>query len=34
MPYVGMVTILMNDYPWMKFALLGVLGFFVLLHRE
>ncbi|CAO3653514.1 unnamed protein product [Mucor hiemalis] len=34
MPYVGMVTILMNDYPWMKFALLGVLGLFVLIHRE
>ncbi|KAI8085888.1 uncharacterized protein B0P05DRAFT_534114 [Gilbertella persicaria] len=34
LPYVGMVTILMNDYPWMKFALLGVLGLFVLIHRE
>ncbi|KAI9244722.1 signal peptidase I [Sporodiniella umbellata] len=33
-PYVGMVTILMNDYPWMKFALLGILGLFVLIHRE
>ncbi|KAI8141413.1 SEC11-like 1 [Fennellomyces sp. T-0311] len=33
-PYVGMLTILMNDYPWMKFALLGVIGLFVLVHRE
>ncbi|KAI9314127.1 signal peptidase I, partial [Dichotomocladium elegans] len=33
-PYVGMLTILMNDYPWMKFALLGVVGLFVLVHRE
>ncbi|KAI7899607.1 uncharacterized protein BX663DRAFT_520691 [Cokeromyces recurvatus] len=34
LPYVGIVTILMNDYPWMKFALLGVLGLYVLIHRE
>ncbi|KAI9243482.1 MGC131207 protein-like protein [Phascolomyces articulosus] len=33
-PYVGMLTILMNDYPWLKFALLGVIGLFVLVHRE
>ncbi|GAA5799292.1 signal peptidase I [Helicostylum pulchrum] len=34
MPYVGMITLLMNSYPWMKFALLGALGFFALVHRE
>ncbi|KAI8987589.1 signal peptidase I [Mycotypha africana] len=34
LPYLGMVTIVMNDYPWVKFALLGVLGLFVLIHRE
>ncbi|KAI8068932.1 signal peptidase I [Thamnidium elegans] len=34
MPYVGMVTLLMNSYPWVKFALLGVLGFFALIRRE
>ncbi|CEG75288.1 Putative Signal peptidase I [Rhizopus microsporus] len=34
LPYVGMVTIMMNDYAWMKYAVLGVLGFFVLIHRE
>lgn len=33
-PYVGMLTIMMNDYPWLKFALLGVVGLFVLVHRE
>ncbi|CAO3680300.1 hypothetical protein G6F56_003166 [Rhizopus delemar] len=34
LPYVGMVTILMNDYAWMKYAILGVLGLFILVHRE
>lgn len=34
LPHVGMVTILMNDYPWLKTALLGILGLFVLIHRE
>jgi len=33
-PNVGIVTIYMNDYPQFKFILLGVLGLFVLLHRE
>ncbi|VDK44794.1 unnamed protein product [Anisakis simplex] len=33
-PYVGMVTILMNDYPKLKYAVLVGLGAFVLLHRE
>uniref|UniRef100_A0AC35TIT7 Signal peptidase complex catalytic subunit SEC11 n=1 Tax=Rhabditophanes sp. KR3021 TaxID=114890 RepID=A0AC35TIT7_9BILA len=33
-PFVGMITIIMNDYPQLKFALLGVLGLFVLIHRE
>ena len=33
-PYVGMVTILMNDYPKLKYAVLGLLGLFVLVHRE
>eukprot|EP01089_Gocevia_fonbrunei_P012029 TRINITY_DN2735_c0_g1_i3.p1 TRINITY_DN2735_c0_g1~~TRINITY_DN2735_c0_g1_i3.p1 ORF type:complete len:125 (-),score=16.36 TRINITY_DN2735_c0_g1_i3:44-418(-) len=34
LPYVGMVTILMNDYPYLKFLLIGVLGIFVLANRE
>ncbi|KAI8344498.1 signal peptidase complex catalytic subunit SEC11C-like protein [Chlamydoabsidia padenii] len=33
-PYVGMVTILMNDYPFLKYVLLGVLGLFALVQRE
>ncbi|XP_068710580.1 signal peptidase complex catalytic subunit SEC11A-like [Montipora foliosa] len=33
-PYVGMVTIIMNDYPKFKYFILAVLGAFVLLHRE
>jgi signal peptidase len=33
-PHIGIVTILMNDYPAAKYLLLGVLGLFVLLHRE
>ncbi|KAL3203640.1 hypothetical protein MRX96_041831 [Rhipicephalus microplus] len=33
-PYVGIVTILMNDYPKFKFLVLGCLGLFVLVHRE
>jgi len=34
LPYVGMVTIVMNDYPKLKYAVLGLLGLFVLTHRE
>jgi signal peptidase I len=33
-PYVGMVTILMNDYPKFKYVTLALLGVFVLVHRE
>jgi hypothetical protein len=29
-----MVTIKMNEYPQLKFALIGLLGIFVLLSRE
>ncbi|BFZ04640.1 hypothetical protein BsWGS_07679 [Bradybaena similaris] len=34
LPYAGIVTILMNDYPKFKYAILGFLGIFVLTHRE
>ncbi|CAD6184120.1 unnamed protein product [Caenorhabditis auriculariae] len=34
LPYVGMVTILMNDYPKFKYAVLASLAAFVILHRE
>lgn len=33
-PHVGYVTIVMNDYPKLKYALLGFLGLTILLHRE
>jgi len=33
-PYVGIVTILMNDYPKFKYLTLAVLGVFVLIHRD
>uniref|UniRef100_A0A4W3H593 Signal peptidase complex catalytic subunit SEC11 n=1 Tax=Callorhinchus milii TaxID=7868 RepID=A0A4W3H593_CALMI len=33
-PYIGIVTILMNDYPKFKYAVLVLLGLFVLVHRE
>jgi signal peptidase len=29
-----MVTILMNDYPQVKYLVLAALGLFVLVHRE
>jgi signal peptidase len=34
LPMVGMVTIVMNDYPTLKYALIGVLALFVLTNRE
>ncbi|KAK1891692.1 Signal peptidase complex catalytic subunit SEC11A [Dissostichus eleginoides] len=33
-PYIGIVTILMNDYPKFKYAVLFLLGLFVLVHRD
>jgi signal peptidase len=34
LPFVGMVTIIMNDYPQVKYALIGIMGLFVLSTRE
>jgi len=34
MPFVGYVTIAMNDFPQLKYALLGGLGLLALLQRE
>ncbi|XP_058798550.1 signal peptidase complex catalytic subunit SEC11C isoform X2 [Phymastichus coffea] len=34
LPYVGMITIYMNEYPKFKYAILACLGVYVLLHRE
>merc|ERR1719374_529986 len=33
-PYIGMITIWLNDYPWFKVLLLGSMGFFVIIGRE
>ncbi|CAD7698532.1 unnamed protein product [Ostreobium quekettii] len=33
-PYVGMVTIIMNDYPFVKYLLIGVLGLLVLTSKD
>eukprot|EP01121_Diplochlamys_sp_Union-15-3_P022456 TRINITY_DN956_c0_g1_i2.p1 TRINITY_DN956_c0_g1~~TRINITY_DN956_c0_g1_i2.p1 ORF type:complete len:180 (-),score=11.87 TRINITY_DN956_c0_g1_i2:98-637(-) len=34
LPYIGMITIIMNDYPSLKYALIAVLGLFVVINRE
>jgi signal peptidase I len=33
-PYMGMVTIFLNDYPYLKFVLIGLMGFLVLTGKE
>ena len=33
-PYVGMLTILLNDYPWLKVVLVGGMGLLVFTQRE
>ena len=33
-PFLGMVTIWMNEYPQLKYAVLTILAFFVLSSRE
>lgn len=33
-PYVGYVTIMLNDYPKLKYLLLGALGLSLLLSKE
>lgn len=34
LPYVGMVTIIMNDYPSLKYAIIAIMALFVLSTRE
>lgn len=34
LPYVGMVTIYLNDYPAVKFILVGVMALFVLTSKD
>lgn len=33
-PYLGLITIIMNDYPQVKFLILAILGTFVLINRD
>jgi signal peptidase len=33
-PFVGYVTILLSEHPWLKSVMLGVMGLFALLQRE
>jgi len=33
-PYVGYGTILLSEYPWLKTAMLGLMGLTVVLQRE
>lgn len=33
-PYVGMITVVMSDYPQLKAVLIAILGFMVLVNRE
>ncbi len=33
-PFVGYVTILLSEYPWLKTAMLGLMGVMVVLQRE
>ncbi|KAH6584241.1 hypothetical protein BASA61_007599 [Batrachochytrium salamandrivorans] len=34
LPYMGMLTIMLNDYPQLKVVMLGLLGVSVLLNKE
>lgn len=34
LPHVGMVTIWLNEYPWLKYLLIAVMGFFVVVGHE
>lgn len=33
-PFVGYVTIMLSEHPWMKTAMLGIMGLVVVLQRE
>ena len=33
-PFVGYVTILLSEHPWLKTVLLGMMGLMVVLQRE
>ena len=33
-PFVGYVTILLSEHPWLKTAMLGIMGVMVVIQRE
>jgi signal peptidase I len=33
-PFVGYVTILLSEYPWLKTAMIGIMGLTVIFQRE
>ena len=33
-PFVGYVTILLSEHPWLKTVMIGVMGLFAILQRE
>ena len=34
LPYVGMITISLNDHPYLKYGLVGIMGLFVLTNKD
>lgn len=34
LPFVGILTILLNDYPWLKWSILGLMGIMVLTSKD
>lgn len=33
-PFVGYVTILLSEHPWLKTAMIGLMGLMVIIQRE
>jgi hypothetical protein len=34
LPLIGQATIIMNDYPYVKYLLIGILGIFVITSKD
>jgi signal peptidase len=34
LPYIGIITILLNDYPMLKWVILGMMGIMVLTSKD
>ena len=34
LPYIGIITILLNDYPMLKYAVLGLMAIMVLTSKD